>query len=48
MILIVKIVDKMLECLISNLHLRPVSAFLQLSLDSLALLGNSINEVNLT
>jgi len=50
MILIVKIVDKMLE-LKSNFKPASetnVSAFLQLSLDSLALIGNSINEVNLT
>jgi len=49
MIPIIKIVDKMLE-LKSNskpASETDVSAFLQLSLDSLALLGHSINEVNL-
>ena len=49
MIPIIKIVNKMLE-LKSNskpASETDVSAFLQLSLDSLALLGHSINEVNL-
>ena len=49
MITIVKIADKLLE-LKSNSKFESesdVSEFLKLSLDSLALLGHSINEVNL-